>query len=161
MIIGCDFHPDGSKFVGLHAEGDAERFCRQMPAPALIGMGNLPAGVTGWSTCWPRFGHEFEGGRRGARFEPATCGNSRRRIAPTPTAPVRPTVRTRRTQGPHRSFPLTPGLRLPRESFDRDQPYHRLRSPRDYDFLSPASLFNQPRQLSRYLVNRNGFLSTR
>jgi hypothetical protein len=38
MIIGCDFHPDGSKFVGLHAEGDAERFYRQMPAPALIGM---------------------------------------------------------------------------------------------------------------------------
>lgn len=51
MIIGCDFHPSWQQVCWLdsetgetgerklvHAEGDAERFYRQMPAPALIGM---------------------------------------------------------------------------------------------------------------------------
>ena len=49
MIIGCDFHPSWQQVSWLdtetgetgerklvHAEGDAERFCRQVPA--LIGM---------------------------------------------------------------------------------------------------------------------------
>jgi len=51
MIIGCDFHPSWQQVCWLdtetgetgerklvHAEGDAERFYRQIPAPALIGM---------------------------------------------------------------------------------------------------------------------------
>jgi len=51
MIIGCDFHPSWQQVSWLdtetgesgerklvHADGDAERFYRQVPAPALIGM---------------------------------------------------------------------------------------------------------------------------
>jgi len=51
MIIGCDFHPSWQQVCWLdsetgetgerklvHAEGEAERFYRQMPAPALVGM---------------------------------------------------------------------------------------------------------------------------
>jgi transposase len=51
MIIGCDFHPSWQQVCWLdtetgesgerklvHAEGDAEGFYRQVPAPALIGM---------------------------------------------------------------------------------------------------------------------------
>ena len=51
MIIGCDFHPSRQQVAWLdtetggsgeqklvHAEGDAERFYQQVPAPALIGM---------------------------------------------------------------------------------------------------------------------------
>ena len=51
MIIGCDFHPSWQQVCWLdtetgetgerklvHAEGDAERFYRSVPAPALIGM---------------------------------------------------------------------------------------------------------------------------
>jgi transposase len=51
MIIGCDFHPSWQQVSWLDTEtgdngeqklvqaaGDAERFYRQAPAPALIGM---------------------------------------------------------------------------------------------------------------------------
>jgi transposase len=51
MIIGCDFHPSWQQIAWLdtetgetgeqklvHADGDAERFYRQLPGPALIGM---------------------------------------------------------------------------------------------------------------------------
>src|SRR5712692_9035509 len=51
MIIGCDFHPSWQQVCWLDTEtgetgeqklvqasGDAERFYRQLPAPALIGM---------------------------------------------------------------------------------------------------------------------------
>lgn len=51
MIIGCDFHPSWQQVSWLdtetgetgerklvQAEGEAERFYRQVPAPALIGM---------------------------------------------------------------------------------------------------------------------------
>jgi transposase len=51
MIIGCDFHPSWQQVCWLdtetgesgerklvHAEGDAERFYRQVPVPALVGM---------------------------------------------------------------------------------------------------------------------------
>ena len=51
MIIGCDFHPSWEQVAWLdtetgetgerklvHADGDAERFYRQWPAPVLIGM---------------------------------------------------------------------------------------------------------------------------
>ena len=51
MIIGCDFHPSWQQVCWLDTEtgesgeqmlvqasGDAERFYRQVPAPALIGM---------------------------------------------------------------------------------------------------------------------------
>jgi transposase len=51
MIIGCDFHPSWQQVSWLDTEtgetgerklvqasGDAERFYRQLPAPALIGM---------------------------------------------------------------------------------------------------------------------------
>ncbi len=51
MIIGCDFHPSWQQVCWLdsetgetgerklvHAEGEAECFYRQMPAPALVGM---------------------------------------------------------------------------------------------------------------------------
>ncbi|HMD16462.1 MAG TPA: hypothetical protein VKH18_07330 [Terriglobales bacterium] len=51
MIIGCDFHPSWEQVAWLdtetgetgeqklvHADGDAERFYRQLPAAALIGM---------------------------------------------------------------------------------------------------------------------------
>jgi len=51
MIIGCDFHPSWEQVAWLdtetgetgerrlvHADGDAERFYRQLPAPVLIGM---------------------------------------------------------------------------------------------------------------------------
>jgi transposase len=51
MIIGCDFHPSWQQVCWLdsetgetgerklvHAEGEAERFYRQVPAPALVGM---------------------------------------------------------------------------------------------------------------------------
>jgi transposase len=51
MIIGCDFHPSWEQISWLdtetgetgeqklvHAEGDAEQFYRQVPAPALVGM---------------------------------------------------------------------------------------------------------------------------
>ena len=51
MIIGCDFHPSWQQVSWLETEtgetgeqklvqaaGDAERFYRQVPAPALIGM---------------------------------------------------------------------------------------------------------------------------
>jgi transposase len=51
MIIGCDFHPSWQQVAWLdtatgetgerklvHADGDAERFYRQLPAPVLIGM---------------------------------------------------------------------------------------------------------------------------
>src|SRR2546430_17356067 len=51
MIIGCDFHPswqqvcwldtetgESGEHMLVQASGDAERFYRQVPAPALIGM---------------------------------------------------------------------------------------------------------------------------
>jgi transposase len=51
IIIGCDFHPSWQQIAWLdtetgetgeqklvHADGDAERFYRQVPAPALIGI---------------------------------------------------------------------------------------------------------------------------
>ena len=51
MIIGCDFHPSWEQIAWLdtetgetgerklvHAEGEAERFYRGLPAPTLIGM---------------------------------------------------------------------------------------------------------------------------
>jgi transposase len=51
MIIGCDFHPSWQQVAWLdmetgetgerklvHADGDAERFYRQLPVPVLIGM---------------------------------------------------------------------------------------------------------------------------
>jgi len=51
MIIGCDFHPSWQQIAWLdtetgetgerklvHADGDAERFYRGLPAPALIGI---------------------------------------------------------------------------------------------------------------------------
>jgi transposase len=51
MIIGCDFHPSWQQMAWLdtetgetgegklvHASGDAKRFYRELPAPALIGM---------------------------------------------------------------------------------------------------------------------------
>jgi len=51
MIIGCDFHPSWEQVAWLdtetgetgerrlvHADGDAERFYRQLPTPVLIGM---------------------------------------------------------------------------------------------------------------------------
>jgi transposase len=51
MIIGCDFHPSWEQIAWLdtetgetgerklvHADGEAERFYRQLPAPTLIGM---------------------------------------------------------------------------------------------------------------------------
>src|SRR5258708_12540615 len=51
MIIGCDFHPSWQQIAWLdtetgetgeqrlvHADGDAERFYRQLAAPALIGI---------------------------------------------------------------------------------------------------------------------------
>src|SRR3981189_476394 len=51
MIIGCDFHPSWQQIAWLdtetgetgerklvHADGDAERFYRQLAGPALIGM---------------------------------------------------------------------------------------------------------------------------
>jgi len=51
MIIGCDYHPSWQQISWLdtltgetgerkleHASGEAERFYRQLPAPALIGM---------------------------------------------------------------------------------------------------------------------------
>src|SRR2546421_3823710 len=51
MIIGCDFHPSWQQVSWLDTEtgetgeqklvqasGDAERFYREVPAPALIGM---------------------------------------------------------------------------------------------------------------------------
>lgn len=51
MIIGCDYHPSGQQICWLdtesgeteerkleHASGEAERFYRHLPGPALIGM---------------------------------------------------------------------------------------------------------------------------
>jgi transposase len=51
MLIGCDYHPSWQQICWLdtvtgetgeeklgHASGEAERFYRQLPAPALIGM---------------------------------------------------------------------------------------------------------------------------
>src|SRR2546425_10495943 len=51
MFIGCDYHPSWQQICWLdtatgetgekkleHASGEAERFYRQLPAPALIGM---------------------------------------------------------------------------------------------------------------------------
>jgi len=51
MIIGCDFHPSWQQVSWpdretgetgeqklVHADGDGERFYRQAPGPALIGM---------------------------------------------------------------------------------------------------------------------------
>jgi transposase len=51
MLIGCDFHPSWQQIswfdeatgeIGeqklVHAAGDAEKFYRQLPAPARIGM---------------------------------------------------------------------------------------------------------------------------
>ena len=51
MIIGCDFHPSWQQVSWLdmttgetgerkllHGDGEAERFYRQVAAPALIGM---------------------------------------------------------------------------------------------------------------------------
>ena len=51
MLIGCDFHPSWQQVAWLdtetgeteekklvHAQGEAERFYRQLPAPALVGM---------------------------------------------------------------------------------------------------------------------------
>jgi len=51
MIIGCDFHPSWQHIAWLetetgetgeqklvHADGDADRFYRQLPGPALVGM---------------------------------------------------------------------------------------------------------------------------
>src|SRR5258708_14208981 len=51
MLIGCDFHPSWQQIswfdeatgeIGeqklVHASGDAEKFYRQLPAPARIGM---------------------------------------------------------------------------------------------------------------------------
>ena len=51
MIIGCDYHPSWQQICWLdkgtgetgeqkleHASREAEKFCRQLPGPALIGM---------------------------------------------------------------------------------------------------------------------------
>jgi transposase len=51
IIVGCDFHPSWEQVAWLdtetgetgeqklvHSEGDAERFYRQLPAPALVGL---------------------------------------------------------------------------------------------------------------------------
>ena len=59
MIIGCDFHPSWQQIAWLdtetgetgerklvHADGDAERFYRQLAAPALIGMEATGGGGT-------------------------------------------------------------------------------------------------------------------
>ena len=94
MIIGCDFHPSWQQVSWLDTEtgetgerklvqasGDAERFYRQVAAPALIGMeatGNCHAG--GFAE---RTGPRVVGGRRGAdpsqlcaaaEDGPARCG---------------------------------------------------------------------------------------
>jgi hypothetical protein len=67
MIIGCDFHPSWQQIAWLdtetgetaerrlaHADGDAERFYRQLPAPVLIGME-----ATGNSHWLAELGHEL------------------------------------------------------------------------------------------------------
>ena len=89
MIIGCDFHPSWQQVCWLdtetgetgerklvHAEGDAERFYRQVPAPALIGM-EATGNCIGSSTCWPRLGTSYGWAMR-RRSGPATCGSRRR-----------------------------------------------------------------------------------
>ncbi len=63
-IVGCDFHPghqqiavldtftgEVKKFKLMHGEGEAERFYRELEAPALIGMesvGNSLWFVSSW-----------------------------------------------------------------------------------------------------------------
>ncbi len=88
MIIGCDFHPSWQQVSWLdtetgetgdrklvQADGEAERFYRQVPAPALIGMeatGNChwlvdllaELGHELWVEMWRRFGPVMCGSRR-------------------------------------------------------------------------------------------------
>ena len=67
MIIGCDFHPSWQQVSWLDTEtgetgeqklvqasGDAERFYREVPGPALIGM-EATGNFIGWWTCWPNW----------------------------------------------------------------------------------------------------------
>src|SRR5207247_5437656 len=91
MIIGCDFHPSWQQVSWLDTEtgesgeqklvqasGDAERFYRQVAAPALIGM--EATGNCHWLVdLLSELGHELWWAMR-RRFVPATCG-SRRRIS--------------------------------------------------------------------------------
>src|SRR3981081_3832734 len=77
MIIGCDFHPSWQQIAWMdketgetgeqrlvHAGGDAERFYRQVAAPALIGM--EATGNSHWlGGLLAEPGHELWGGGGG------------------------------------------------------------------------------------------------
>src|SRR5256714_14861207 len=91
MIIGCDFHPSWQQVSWLDTEtgetgeqklvqasGDAERFYRQVAAPALIGM--EATGNCHWLVdLLAEFG--AVGGAMRPRFVPATVGSRRRTSA--------------------------------------------------------------------------------
>ena len=86
MLIGCDYHPSWQQISWLdmatgetgekkleHASGEAEKFYRGLPGPALIGMESTGNCSGLWR--WPRRpGMMFGSGMR-QRFAPATCGN--------------------------------------------------------------------------------------
>ena len=94
MIIGCDFHPSWQQVSWVDTEtgetgerklvqasGDAERFYRQLPAPALIGM--EATGNCHWLVdLLAELGHDVGGGRGAdpcqlrapAEDGPAGCG---------------------------------------------------------------------------------------
>lgn len=71
IIIGCDFHPSWQQIAWLdtetgetgerklvHADGDAERFYRQLPKPVLIGI--EATGNSHWMVDWlSELGHEL------------------------------------------------------------------------------------------------------
>jgi len=91
MIIGCDFHPSWQQVSWLDTEtgetgeqklvqasGDAERFYRQVAAPALIGM--EATGNCHWLVdLLAELG--VVGGAMRPRFVPATYGSRRRTSA--------------------------------------------------------------------------------
>ena len=97
MIVGCDFHPSWQQVAWLDAEtgeagerklvngdGEAERFYRQLPAPALVGV--EACGNSQWFI------------ESAARSWGTRCGSGmRRRSAPATCASRRPTSAMRRT----------------------------------------------------------------
>src|SRR5437867_11218554 len=89
MIIGCDFHPSWQQVSWLDTEtgesgerklvqasGDAERFYRQVAAPALIGM--EATGNCHWLVdLLSELGHELRGGDA-AQIRPSDVRQPRR-----------------------------------------------------------------------------------
>ena len=92
-IVGCDFHPSWQQVALfdpqtgeiaerklVNGDGEAERFYRELEAPARVGL-KRAATASGLSSCWSGWGTRFGSGMR-PRYAPVMCA-VRRRIGAT------------------------------------------------------------------------------